>query len=105
MIGYKNRQRTNDSHIIGVLEERTKNATELVFKIKDMNLLIQKSPTGSKMAHKNLHNETRSDTVWSNQEKTFCSQLLPWEGKRKVERVSNIPAFWEVAQGTIFCLT
>lgn len=42
MIGYKNRQRTNDIHIIGVLEERTKNATELVFKIKDMNLLIQK---------------------------------------------------------------
>lgn len=44
MIGYKNRQRTNDIDIIGVLEERTKNATELVFKIKDMNLLIQKKP-------------------------------------------------------------
>jgi len=57
MTEYKNRQRRNDIHISGVLEEKTKqkreNAIELVVKIKYMNLFIKKSPRGSKMEHKN----------------------------------------------------
>ena len=57
MTEYKNRQRRNDIHISGVLEEKTKqkreNAIELVVRIKYMNLFIKKSPRGSKMEHKN----------------------------------------------------
>lgn len=57
MTEYKNRQRRNDTPISGVLEEKAKqkreNATELVFKVKYMNLLIKKSPRGSKTEHKN----------------------------------------------------
>lgn len=48
MTEYKNRQRRNDIHISGVLEEKTKqkreNAIELVVKIKYMNLFIKKKP-------------------------------------------------------------
>lgn len=62
MTEYKNRQRRNDTPISGVLEEKAKqkreNATELVFKVKYMNLLIKKSPRGSKTEHKNSHHQT-----------------------------------------------
>lgn len=55
MTEYKNRQRRNDTHISGVLEEKQnkENATELVFKIKYMNLLIKKAQEGAKTEHKN----------------------------------------------------
>lgn len=63
-----------------------------------MNLHTAKSPTGSKMAHRNLHHQAQSDNVWCKQEKT--PHTLSLLGGR-VECTSNIPAFWETAQGTI----
>ena len=39
-------------------KQKRENATELVFKVKYMNLLIKKSPRGSKTEHKNSHHQT-----------------------------------------------
>lgn len=43
-------------------------------------------------------------TAW-NQYKQPKAELLPWEGKRSMECVSNTPAFQGAIQGTGFCLT